>query len=68
LEQAVRALSERAAGARAMIAPAARIMRRARRLVVVGYTPRGADRHIFSMRKANRREQARLAPYFEIGS
>ena len=38
------------------------------RRVVVGYTPRGADRHIFSMRKANRREQARLAPYFEIGS
>ncbi|MGH8244640.1 MAG: BrnT family toxin [Steroidobacteraceae bacterium] len=38
------------------------------RLVVVGYTPRGADRHIFSMRKANRREQDRLAPYFEIGS
>lgn len=34
------------------------------RLVVVGYTPRGADRHIFSMRKANRREQDRLAPYF----
>jgi uncharacterized DUF497 family protein len=38
------------------------------RLVVVGYTPRGADRHIFSMRKANKREQERLAPYFEIGS
>jgi uncharacterized protein len=38
------------------------------RLVVVGYTPRGADRHIFSMRKANRREQDRLAPYLEIGS
>jgi uncharacterized protein len=37
------------------------------RLVVVGYTPRGADRHIFSMRKANRREQDRLAPYFGIG-
>ena len=37
------------------------------RLVVVGYTPRGADRHIFSMRKANRREQARLAPYFGFG-
>jgi hypothetical protein len=36
------------------------------RLVVVGYTPRGAARHIFSMRKANAREQARLAPYFEI--
>jgi hypothetical protein len=32
------------------------------RLVVVGYTPRGADRHVFSMRKANAREKARLAP------
>lgn len=32
------------------------------RLVVVGYTPRGADRHIFSMRKANDREQARIRP------
>ena len=36
------------------------------RLVVVGYVPRGASRHIFSMRKANGREQERLAPYFEI--
>jgi uncharacterized DUF497 family protein len=36
------------------------------RLVVIGYTPRGATRHIFSMRKANDREKARLAPYFEI--
>jgi uncharacterized protein len=36
------------------------------RLVVVGYTPRGADRHVFSMRKANDREQARLAPYFGL--
>jgi uncharacterized protein len=36
------------------------------RMVVVGYTPRGAVRHIFSMRKANDREQARLAPYFEV--
>jgi uncharacterized protein len=36
------------------------------RVVVVGYTPRGAVRHIFSMRKANHREQARLAPYFEV--
>lgn len=36
------------------------------RLVVVGYTPRGATRHVFSMRKANHREQARLAPYFEV--
>lgn len=32
------------------------------RMVVIGYTPRGADRHIFSMRKANAREQARIAP------
>jgi uncharacterized DUF497 family protein len=38
------------------------------RLVVVGYPPRGADRHIFSMRKANRREHDRLAPYFGLGS
>ena len=36
------------------------------RLVVVGYTPRGADRHIFSMRKANDREKARIAPLIEI--
>jgi hypothetical protein len=27
-----------------------------------------ADRHIFSMRKANRREQDHLAPYFGFGS
>ena len=36
------------------------------RLVVVGYTTRGAVRHIFSMRKANHREQKLLAPYFEV--
>ena len=36
------------------------------RLVVIGYTPRGAARHIFSMRKANDREKAYLAPYFAI--
>jgi uncharacterized protein len=30
------------------------------RLVLVVYTPRGADRHIISMRKANDREKARL--------
>ena len=36
------------------------------RMVVVGYTPRGPVRHIFSMRKANDREKARLAPYFEV--
>jgi len=38
------------------------------RLVVVGYTPRGTCRHIFSMRKANEREQARIIPLLEIGS
>ena len=36
------------------------------RLVVVGYTPRGSTRNIFSMRKANGREKARLASYFGI--
>jgi uncharacterized DUF497 family protein len=36
------------------------------RMVVVGYTPRGADRHIFSMRKANDREQALIAPLLGI--
>jgi uncharacterized DUF497 family protein len=36
------------------------------RMVVVGYTPRGADRHVFSMRKANEREQTRIAPLLDI--
>ena len=36
------------------------------RMVVVGYTPRGADRHIFSMRKANEREKERIAPLLEV--
>lgn len=36
------------------------------RMVVVGYTPRGADRHVFSMRKANEREQSRIAPLLEV--
>ena len=36
------------------------------RLVVIGYTPRGTDRHVFSMRKANDREQARIAPLLEV--
>ena len=31
------------------------------RLVQVVYTPRGPDRHVISMRKANDREKARLA-------
>jgi len=36
------------------------------RMVVVGYTPRGEDRHVFSMRKANEREQNRLSPLFKV--
>jgi uncharacterized protein len=36
------------------------------RMVVVGYTPRGADRHIFSMRKANEREKLRIAPLLDV--
>ena len=36
------------------------------RMVVVGYTPCGADRRIFSMRKANEREQARIAPLLKV--
>jgi len=36
------------------------------RLVVIGYTPRGATRHVFSMRKANEREKARVTPLLEV--
>ena len=36
------------------------------RMVVVGYAPRGADRHVFSMRKANDREKARIAPLLAV--
>jgi uncharacterized DUF497 family protein len=36
------------------------------RLIVIGYTPRGAARHVFSMRKANEREKARIGSYLEI--
>ena len=36
------------------------------RMVVIGYTPRGADRHVFSMRKANDREQALITPLLGI--
>ena len=36
------------------------------RMIVVGYTPRGADRHVFSMRKANDREQKRIAPLLKV--
>lgn len=38
------------------------------RMVVVGYTPRGAARHVFSMSKANDREKARLAAFFGLRS
>jgi uncharacterized DUF497 family protein len=30
--------------------------------MVVGYTPRRPDRHVFSLRKANDPEKARIAP------
>jgi uncharacterized DUF497 family protein len=36
------------------------------RMVVVGYTPRGEERHVFSMRKANDREQTRISTLFEV--
>ena len=36
------------------------------RMVVVGYTPRGAGRHIFSMRKANDREKERSGPLLGV--
>ncbi|HOW46043.1 MAG TPA: BrnT family toxin [Burkholderiaceae bacterium] len=38
----------------------------AARLVVVGYTPGGSVRHVFSTRKANGREHIRLAPFFGL--
>lgn len=36
------------------------------RIIVVGYTPRGADRHVFSMRKANDREKERIATFLGL--
>jgi uncharacterized protein len=36
------------------------------RMVVIGYTSRGNVRHVFSMRKANDREQARIAPLLGV--
>ncbi len=33
------------------------------RLVAVCWTPRGEDQHVFSMRKANEREQKRYIPH-----
>ena len=36
------------------------------RMVVLGYTPRGNVRHVFSMRKANDREKKRFASYLGV--
>jgi uncharacterized protein len=36
------------------------------RMVVVGYVPRGDERHIFSMRKANEREQRKISSLIGI--
>ena len=33
------------------------------RMVVIGYVQRGENRHIFSMRKANAKEQQRYTPH-----
>lgn len=35
------------------------------RMVVVVWTPRGTDRHVISMRKANEREKARYGSHFQ---
>ena len=37
------------------------------RMVIVVWTPRGNARHVFSMRKANDREKARLGKRLEEG-
>ncbi|MGA3307194.1 MAG: BrnT family toxin [Xanthobacteraceae bacterium] len=37
------------------------------RMVVLVWTPRGGDRHVISMRKANEREKARYGPHLETG-
>ncbi len=36
------------------------------RTVVVGYTPRGADRQVFCVRQDYEREKARIAPLLEV--
>ena len=36
------------------------------RMVVVGYTQRGEARHVFSRRKANAREQEKIAPLLGV--
>jgi uncharacterized protein len=37
----------------------------AKRMVVIGWTPRGTDCHVFSMRKANDREINKYAPLLQ---
>lgn len=37
----------------------------AKRMVVIGWTPRGTDCHVFSMRKANDREISTYAPLIQ---
>ncbi|MES2127793.1 MAG: BrnT family toxin [Pseudomonadota bacterium] len=36
------------------------------RMVVIGYTVGGANRHVFSVRKANEREQTKIAPLLRV--
>lgn len=36
------------------------------RMVVIVYVPRALTRHVVSMRKANEREEARIAPLLEV--
>lgn len=36
------------------------------RMVMIGWTQRGADRHVFTMRKCNAREQAKYRHHFTI--
>lgn len=36
------------------------------RMVVIVYVPRALARHVVSMRKANEREEARIAPLLEV--
>ena len=37
------------------------------RMVIVGWTQRGATRHVFTMRKANAREQKKFGSRFATG-
>lgn len=37
------------------------------RMMIVGWTPRGDDRHVFTMRKANEREQKKYGVFLGFG-